>query len=73
MTGGQIPIDGSTFVRDAEVAASGIGMVTQETVLFDDSVQNKHRLWSGAGTRGRWEPPRGGARFIMALPNRYGR
>jgi subfamily B ATP-binding cassette protein MsbA len=51
-----------------------IGMVTQETVLFDDSVANNIAYGAAQATRGEIEAAARAANahdFIMALPNRY--
>jgi subfamily B ATP-binding cassette protein MsbA len=75
VTGGRILIDGID-IRDVTLKSlrGQIGMVTQETVLFDDSVANNIAYGAAQATRGEIEAAARAANahdFIMALPNRY--
>src|SRR4029077_14555706 len=75
VTGGRILIDGID-IRDVTLKSlrGQIGMVTQETVLFDDSVANNIAYGAAQATRGEIEAAARAANahdFVMGLPNRY--
>jgi subfamily B ATP-binding cassette protein MsbA len=75
VTGGRILIDGID-IRDVTLKSlrGQIGMVTQETVLFDDSVSNNIAYGASQASRGEIEAAARAANahdFIMGLPNRY--
>ena len=73
---GQILIDG-VDIRHVTLASlrRQIGIVTQDTVLFDDTIAQQHRLRLARGDAGRRSRPRRGRRnahdFIAALPRGY--
>jgi subfamily B ATP-binding cassette protein MsbA len=75
VTAGRILIDGID-IRDVTLKSlrGQIGMVTQETVLFDDSVSNNIAYGASQASRGEIEAAARAANahdFIMGLPNRY--
>jgi subfamily B ATP-binding cassette protein MsbA len=75
VTGGAILIDG-TDVRDVTLKSlrQQIGIVTQETVLFDDSIANNIAYGQPAATREAIEHAARAAHaheFIQTLPDRY--
>lgn len=75
VTGGRILIDGID-VRDVTLKSlrGQIGMVTQETVLFDDSVANNIAYGATGASRSEIEAAARAANahdFIMSLPQRY--
>ena len=76
VTGGAILIDG-TDLRDVTLASlrSQIGIVTQETVLFDETIAEQHRLRVARARRGRTIEAAARAahahEFILTLPDGY--
>jgi ATP-binding cassette, subfamily B, bacterial MsbA len=75
VTGGAIRIDGID-VRDVTLKSlrGQIGMVTQETVLFDDSVANNIAYGAAQASRAEIEAAARAANahdFVMALPHKY--
>ncbi len=75
VTGGRILIDG-VDIRDVTLASlrGQIGIVTQETVLFDDTVANNIAYGAAQATRDEIEAAARAANahdFIMALPKGY--
>ena len=75
VSGGNILIDGAD-VREVTLASlrSQIGIVTQDTVLFDDTILNNITYGSPAASRAEVEAAASAAHahdFIVALPDRY--
>jgi subfamily B ATP-binding cassette protein MsbA len=75
VTGGAIYIDG-VDVRDVTLASlrAQVGIVTQETVLFDDSIGNNIAYGSPQASRGEIEAAARAANahdFIMSMPQGY--
>ena len=75
VTGGAILVDG-VDIRDVTLASlrAQIGLVTQETVLFDDTIAAQHRLRSARRHAAEIEAAARAAHaheFIAMLPERY--
>jgi ATP-binding cassette, subfamily B, bacterial MsbA len=75
VTGGSIAIDG-VDIRDVTLASlrSQIGIVTQETVLFDDTVANNIAYGAPSASQEEIEAAARAANahdFILGLPSRY--
>jgi subfamily B ATP-binding cassette protein MsbA len=75
VTGGSITIDG-VDIRDVTLASlrAQIGMVTQDTILFDDTIERNIAYGVPAATREQIEAAARAANahdFIVALPEQY--